>query len=365
MKRIEIGNTGTCVSQLALGGFHQVEISSDVIAQVIDTFVNAGGNYIETARSYGRGASEVKLGRLLKGRRNQVVLASKSSARTADEMRRDVEASLTALQTDHIDFYFFHGVNTMDDLDTISGSGGALEALLEAKEQGVITGMGLSTHRPPELYLEGIRRLPLSLILAWSNYLEEQWIPELHEQVFPAAHAAGVTVTAMKPLADGFLYRSPIQAMRYALGSGADVMVCGMNTIEHVQQAVQALEMGPASAEERAAILKNAPELGNYVCRQCGACSQELMHLFRLEGYLDRQMIDYLPHDPADYALRLRLGGWFDYADEAKSRYAAAGFDADALLKEANAVRCPYGIDVVRKARIASAKLGEGIANQI
>ena len=81
------------------------------------------------------------------------------------------------------------------------------------------------------------------------------------------------------------------------------------------------------------------------------------MALFRLEGYVDRQMIDYLPHDPANYALRLRLAHWFDFKAEAQKRYAAAGWDDEALLATAGAVDCPYGIDVGRKARLALAKL--------
>ena len=83
------------------------------------------------------------------------------------------------------------------------------------------------------------------------------------------------------------------------------------------------------------------------------------MQLFRLEGYVDRQMIDYLPHDPANYALRLRLSRWFDLASIARERFAAAGWDGDALLAEARTVDCPYSIDVERKTRFAMGKLRE------
>ena len=83
------------------------------------------------------------------------------------------------------------------------------------------------------------------------------------------------------------------------------------------------------------------------------------MHLFRLEGYVDRQMIDYLPHDPANYALRLRLSRWFDLAGIARERFAAAGWDVDALLTEVKSVDCPYSIDVERKAHFALGKLRE------
>lgn len=357
LPQIALGATGLTVSRLGLGGFHQLEISSEVVTQVVDAFLEVGGTYIETARGYGNGASEQKLGRALAGRRDRVVLASKSGARDGDGMRRDLESSLKALQTEHIEFYFFHGVNTLEELDAITGKGGAMEALLRAQEEGLIRGMGFSSHRPPELYLEAIRRIPLSVILIWDNYLEELYVPEIQQQVYPLARDRGVGITAMKPLGDGFLYRSPEPALRYALGSGSDVLICGMNAVEHVYEAAGAIAKGPADADERHAILRDAPELGTYVCRQCGGCSEALRTLFRLEGYVDRQMIDFLPHDPADYALRLRLAHWFDLTGVAQQRFAEAGWDEASLMAEARGVGCPYGIDVARKAKFALAKL--------
>ena len=360
---ITLGKTGLQVSRLGLGGFHQLEISSEVVNDVVSTFLDAGGNYIETARGYGHGASEQKIGQALEGRRDQVVLASKSGARDADGMWRDLETSLNLLKTDHIEFYFFHGVGTMAELDTITGDGGALSALRKAQDEGIIKGMGFSSHRPPEMYCEAIKRLPLSVILIWDNYLEEQYLPEIQQKVYPLAREYGVGITAMKPLADGFLYQSPEDGLRYALGSGSEVLICGMNSVDHVKQAVVALAKGPASAEERKRILETAPELGQYVCRQCGKCSADLMKLFRLEGYVDRQMIDYLPHDPANYALRLRLSGWFNLGDIARERFSQQGWDPGALIQEANEVECPYGINVVRKTKFALAKLQEDRLN--
>ncbi|TFG67039.1 MAG: hypothetical protein E4H27_09505, partial [Anaerolineales bacterium] len=301
--------------------------------------------------------SEDKIGRALDGRRDKVILASKSGARDAEGMRRDLEASLKLLRTDHIEFYFFHGVNTLAELDQIMGPDGALEVLLKARDAGIISGMGFSSHRPPLLYLEAIQRLPLSVILIWDNYLEEQYVPEIQQQVYPLAREYGVGITAMKPLADGFLYQSPENALRYALGSGSEVLICGMNSVQHVLQAAEALTKGPASMEERAAILREAPELGHYVCRQCGVCSPDLMELFRLEGYMDRQMVDYLPHDPANYALRLRLSGWFDLGESARQRFAQAGWDTGLVYAEAAGVQCPYAIDVARKTKLALAKI--------
>lgn len=356
LPRVELGNTGKTVSRLCIGGFHQLEISSEIVHQVVDRFLDHGGNYIETARGYGNGASESKIGRALAGRRDQVVLASKSGHLDYDGMKRDIETSLQLLQTDHMEFYFLHGVNSVEEIEQIEAADGALKALQEAMDAGHVGGIGFSSHRP-WVYLDGLQRLPLSVILIWDNYLENQYLPQIHEEVYPLAREKGVGITAMKPLGDGFLYRSPEAALRYALGSGADVLVCGMNSVGHVDQAASALARGAATAAERAEILKTAPELGDYVCRQCDTCPASLKHLFRIEGCFDRQMIDYLPHDPANYALRLRLSGWFDLKEHARDQYRNAEWHNDDLEALAAGIRCPYNIDVARKTRLTVAKL--------
>ena len=84
------------------------------------------------------------------------------------------------------------------------------------------------------------------------------------------------------------------------------------------------------------------------------------MDTFRLEGVYDRQMMDYLPHDPADYALRVRLAHWFAGRERAAALYAAAGYEAEALIAQARGVTCPYEIDVTRKVKIATTKLTDG-----
>ncbi len=352
---VAVGRTGRRVTRYALGGFHQVEISSEVVAEVVDAYVAAGGNYVETARGYGGGASEEKLGRALQGRRDRVVLASKTTAATADEARRDLEASLEALRTDRIDFHFFHNVDRAK-LDRIAAPGGALEGLLRARDEGLIDGLGLSSHWP-EVYLDAMDRLPLSLILLWFNYLDNLNFPVIPERVVPVARERGITVTAMKPLADGFLHRSVDDAIAYALGAGADVAVCGTNTVEQVRQVADAVRRGPADGARREAILRDAVELGRYVCRRCGRCPEPLTETFRLEGVFDRQMVDYLPHGPAESALRKVLSGWFGKRDAAREAFAELGAEAGELLAAAANVACPYGIDVARKCRLATAKL--------
>ncbi len=358
LPQVRLGPTGVQVARLALGGFHQLEISSEIVAEVVDAYLAEGGNYIETARSYGRGASEAKLARALDGRRERVVLSSKTGAATADEARADVEASLKALRTDRIDLYFLHGVEP-GRLDRIAGRGGAGEGLLAAAEEGLIGGVGMTSHHP-EVYLEAFDRLPLAVILVWCNYLDDLNFPIIPQRVIPEARRRGIGVTAMKPLADGLLHGSVDSAIPYVLSAGADVAVVGANSPRQVRQAASAVRAGPADDARREAILRDAAELGRYVCRRCGRCPPPLMETFRLEGVFDRQMIDLMPHGPAENALRKVLSRWFGKETEAREAFAGLGRSAEELLAAAEGVECPFGIDVVRKARIATTKLTGG-----
>lgn len=355
LPRTQIADTGIEVSRFALGGFHQLEISSEIVVEVVDAYLAEGGNYIETAPGYGQGASEHKLGLALQGRRDRVVLCTKTGAASADQAMRDVEASLGELQTDHVEFCLFHGLNA-GGLEKVTAPGGAAEGLQRLVDQGVIRALGMSSHTP-QTYLDAFDRLDLKLILVWCNYLDNFNFPIIPEQVIPEAKRRNIAITAMKPLADGFLYRSPADAVAYCMGCDADVVVVGANRVQHVRQIAAAVRSGPADATRMEQIVRDAPELGRYVCRRCGKCPAELMDTFRMEGVFDRQMIDFLPHDPADHALRNVLSGWFSHDKLAQDQFAATARTKDDLLAAAESVTCPYDIDLPRKTRLALAKL--------
>jgi len=360
---VSLGQTGKQLTRYGLGGFHQLEISSEIVEQVVHTYLAEGGNYIETAHGYGEGASEDKIGRALQGRRDQVTLCTKTGARTSDEARRQLDQSLSELRTDHVEFCLFHNV-CEGDLDLITAKGGALEGLQKAVDEGLVGALGVSSHQPA-VYLEAFDRLPVALILIWCSYLDNLNFPIIPDVVIPEAHRRGIGVTAMKPLADGYLYRSVDNAIRYSLGVGADLVVCGTNAVEYVQQVAAVVRKGPMDSEEQQAVLRDAVDLGQYVCRRCGVCGEALMDVFRLEGVYDRQMIDQMAHDPANYALRVRLAHWFQGRERAAEAFAAAGYEPEELLAEAQTVECLYQIDVPRKARIAIAKLTGGQLNRV
>jgi uncharacterized protein len=171
----------------------------------------------------------------------------------------------------------------------------------------------------------------------------------------------------MKPIADGFLYRSWKEALRYTLSLPTACAVTGANTLELLQADIaEAERFQPMTDADRERLFRAAPELGDYVCRQCNACCSAKLDPqahFLLEGLYDRQMDDRRVPGTADYALRERLKHWFQQRDVAKAEYAAlvggygdGGFDPDADYSHLNRL-CSYGIDIDRKLKIVHDKL--------
>ena len=140
-----LGNTGLEVSVLGMGGFHQVEADQETIDAVVERYLDAGGNYIETAK-YGDGASEQKLGRALAGRRHRTFLVSKTGQRKYEGAWREINESLEWLRTDHLDVYLFHGLGDAEGLQTVGGPDGALKAFQRAKDEGLSGHIALSSH---------------------------------------------------------------------------------------------------------------------------------------------------------------------------------------------------------------------------
>lgn len=359
--RRALGSTGLDVSVLGLGGFHQIEIGQDYVTELVDAYLAADGNYVETARGYGHGVSERKLGRALLGRRDQVILVSKTGQRDAEGAWREINESLEALQTDRLDVLLYHCLTDVKDVNTIAGPCGAAEAFARAQEEGLVRFAGASVHWPMVL-ISAIERLSLDVVMYWVNYLVPCNYPELYDTIAPAARARGLGVIGMKPLADGYLYRSIRRAFDYALAQEVDVLACGFNSLEMLRADIEAVcDWQRPSKEELEVILRDAPELGDYVCRQCGECrlpELDLPKVFELEGKFDQQMFDGRPTGVSDYALRQRLCYWFHNQERAIELYKPHAAWVDCLLDSPTELpECPYGIDLLRKLRLAHLKL--------
>ncbi|MBQ5812790.1 MAG: aldo/keto reductase, partial [Clostridia bacterium] len=138
-----LGKTGLKISRMGFGGIPIQRIDAEGTKPLIKQLLDAGVNYIDTARGYT--VSEEYLGGALEGIRDKFVLATKSMARTKDAMAADIDISLNNLRTNYIDLYQVHNPNVAQ-LEQVISEGGALEALLEAREAGKIGHIGLTAH---------------------------------------------------------------------------------------------------------------------------------------------------------------------------------------------------------------------------
>ena len=369
MQRRILGHTGLEVSILGLGGFHLCEISAANAQAILNRYLDAGGNYVETAPEYGDGDSERKVGRVMAARRDECVLATKCHLRDRQAAVQLFEHSLRHLQADHVDILFMHHVQRLAELDQILAPDGALRAAEAARDRGRVRFIGLSNHGHPELVIEALKRYPFDIVMTNFNYYDRFSFPLIEGTLLPLLLERKVGIVGMKALGDGFLWRSAAQAFRYAWSLPIHVMVAGMNTpgfLEHDLARAEAFI--PMSDAEKEHWFAAAPELGAYVCRQCGKCLPcpagiDIPRIFELEGWYDRQMWDGVVRDPGDYWQRFALRFWFQNEQRARAAYAVLPVKASACTDCGQCEpRCPYHLPIVDKLRHAHYKLVGGEA---
>ena len=366
MEYRELGRTGLKTSLLGFGGFHLLEIPQKTAGKLLNAYLDAGGNYIETAAAYGDGESERKIGASVANRRGEYILVSKTDARDKAGAALQIENSLRNLRTDHLDILLMHGVASPEDFEAVLE--GPYEAALEAKAAGKVGHIGGSMHGWPGGLTEALNRGYFETVMTTINYYDRCNYPEIERELLPLAHEKGAGVILMKPLADGYLYRNADAAFRYAFSRPVSVVVAGMNNekmlLDDLKRAESHSSLTAMTAEEEEELLASAPELGDYVCRQCGACSCpkgiDIMEIFAAEGCFDRQMARGVVDDAADYAMTERLRFWFDNAGLGKERYQKLATRGDACDGCGECLPlCPYHIDIPEKLYIADYKLGE------
>jgi aryl-alcohol dehydrogenase-like predicted oxidoreductase len=168
-----LGRTGFRVGVFSLGGQAAIERGNNeaVTVPLVERALDLGVNYIDTSSIYGGPErwSERYIGQVMKRRRSEAFLASKTKERTRDGSLRMLEESLKLLNSDHLDLWQLHDVGTMGDVNEVFAKGGAMEALLEAREQKMVRFLGLTGHHRPEPLMEAIGRFPFDTILMALN----------------------------------------------------------------------------------------------------------------------------------------------------------------------------------------------------
>jgi len=167
LKERILGRTGLRVKTMGFGGIPIQRVSEEEAVAVVRRCHEHGLNYYDTARGYTN--SEERIGKALEGVRDEVYLATKSHQRTAEGIFRELETSLKNLRTDYIDVYQLHNVANEDQWRQVQAEGGALEAVYQAKEDGMIRHIGVTSHNP-DLAVELVRSGHLETLMIQYDY---------------------------------------------------------------------------------------------------------------------------------------------------------------------------------------------------
>jgi len=252
-----LGKTGVAVPRIGIGlgsRFCAVE-SEDAAHAILQAALDHGFYYWDTAYNYTNKSiiSEERLGRVLESRRKEVFLATKFEERTYDGVMRQLEGSLKRLQTDRLDLYQVHLVESMADLDTLGLRGGALEALRKIKDQKIARFIGFSGHADAGAMAEAARRHEFDTMLIALNHYEERR-GDLERGAIPAAAARKMGVMIIKAIRprETVPGLAPADLIRYALTLPlVHSAVIGTDSLEIVQKNAALLrDFRPLSAEE-------------------------------------------------------------------------------------------------------------------
>ncbi len=203
------GRTGYKTGILSLGGQATLEIKGreDEAEKIIHRAIDLGINYMDTAPSYGKGVSHLNIGRVMKNRRKEVFLASKTHDRTYDGSMRLLEESLKNLQTDHLNLWQLHNVQRQEETDRIFSDNGAIKALEKAKSEGIVRHVGITGHFEPLVLVEAIRRYPFDSILMALNAADVHYL-SFRRYLLSEAQRLGMAIVGMKVTTRGRLLSS-------------------------------------------------------------------------------------------------------------------------------------------------------------
>ena len=308
MKYRTYGKTGKKISLLSFGGSKVPEDEQEA-AGLVSAAVDAGINYFETAPNYGEGTCERKIGLGVRGRRDQVYLSSKSLIKPetdGDAIRRSVEGSLRAMQTDSLDFFHFWAFR-WDRFDLACKKGGALEAVRKLQDEGVIHHFGVTSHDTAGNVIKLIETGEFEGVTVHYHILTTE-----KEDMIAVAKERGLGVAIMSPIAGGVLANpsknvldlfsgqhqsaaSADLALRFVWScEGVTTAACTMDNVNQLNENVAAAErfkpLDDTDREHVLAVNNEFSALGHTFCTGCGYCwpcasGVWVVGIFRLLNY--------------------------------------------------------------------------------
>src|SRR5271157_1787581 len=261
-----LGRSGEKVSMVGLGGYHiGIQRDEQESIRIIRTALDNGINFLDNCWDYNGGVSEIRMCKALKdGYRQRAFLMTKIDGQTSEAAARQLDESLSRLQTDHIDLLQFHEVIREGDPDRIFGSHGGMEAVLAARKAGKIRYIGFTGHKDPEIHLKmlntGFRNgFTFDAVQMPLNVMDAHY-KSFGRNVVPVLVAHGIGVLGMKPMGSGIILRSntvtPVECLHYAMSLPTSVVITGCDSLLMLNQALEAARtFKPLSAAQTATLL--------------------------------------------------------------------------------------------------------------
>jgi aryl-alcohol dehydrogenase-like predicted oxidoreductase len=255
-----LGKTGHQVTIFGLGGLFTTSRHDrhDEAVEIVNRALDLGVNYIDTSALYGNGASELNIGSVMRERRDEVFLASKSHDYTYDGTMALVQQSLRRLQTDHLDLYQHHFLGRLGQLEQLQHKKSARQAFERLREEGVIRTIGVTGHSSRVL-AAALEDYPYDCALITLNAARAVMDdPEDLDRFFRLAQEKEVGVIAMKVVERGALLERGLdirQLLPYVLSYPVATAVVGISDVAHLEENVRiASAFEPLSEEEMAEI---------------------------------------------------------------------------------------------------------------
>lgn len=265
MDKGRLGRTGLMVSRLGFGSIPIQRLSEEDAIAVIHRCLELGINFLDTANGYT--TSEERIGKAIAGRREGLIIGTKTLDRTPQGIANHLKLSLARLQVESIDLYQFHNVSDMETLNKIIAPGGLLTVVAEAKKAGKVKHIGITSHQI-DAAREAIKSGCFETIMFPFNFITR----EDGEELLKLAREFDVGFIAMKPLSGGMLSDATL-AFKYLLQFPDVVPIPGIERVEEIEEIVRIVATSePLTAAEQAEMERLRQELGNRFCRRCDYC---------------------------------------------------------------------------------------------
>jgi len=332
MKKVRLGRTNIEVTRWGLGGIPLSTLMGGNTEEVIDKVIHAaldyGINFIDTSRVYFD--SETNIGKVMKIRRKECILASKSINRGRDEVLADVEESLKQLQTDKIEIYQAHALRPYE-VPELMGKGGGLEAFKKAKEEGMINFIGLTSHHI-DLLLDLVKTGEFDTVMFPFNVIERE--PE--KELIPLAKSNDIGSIVMKPLAGGAISNIN-KSFRFFNAYPVDLIINGVSNLAELNENLKSAEsLTSLTPEELTTFEEEVAPLGKEFCRRCNycmPCPNDIMIPEMIQGFwqiVRGRKYEDLPMEKQEMGKSLLV--WLQACDECGQ------------CEE----KCPYNLPIIR-----------------